>query len=70
MVEKGIELLESVPWEYQVSMHVDIDRGARLELEAFNGAVVRMGKELGVPTPVNQFLYTVLKPHINGAANP
>jgi 2-dehydropantoate 2-reductase len=51
-------------------MHVDIDRGARLELEAFNGAVVRMGKELGVSTPVNQFLYTVLKPHINGAANP
>jgi len=70
VVEKGIELLESVPWEYQVSMHVDIDRGARLEMEAFNGAVVRMGKELGVPTPVNQFLYTVLKPHINGAANP
>lgn len=68
VVEKSIQLLESVPWDYQVSMHVDIDRGAPLELEAFNGAVVRMGKELGIPTPVNQFLYTVLKPHVNGTA--
>ncbi len=70
VVEQSIELLERVPWEYQVSMHVDIDRGSQLELEAFNGAVVRIGKELGVPTPVNQFLYAVLKPHINGSANP
>ena len=66
VVEKSMELLEHVPWDYKVSMHVDIDRGAPLELEAFNGAVVRMGKELGVPTPVNQFLYTVLKPHMDG----
>ena len=66
VVEKSIQLMESVPWEYKVSMHVDIDRGAPLELEAFNGAVVRMGKELGIPTPVYQFLYTVLKPHVNG----
>ena len=66
VVEKSMELLEHVPWDYKVSMHVDIDRGAPLELEAFNGAVVRMGKELGVPTPVNHFLYTVLKPHMDG----
>lgn len=68
VVEKIFELLERIPWEYQLSAHVDLDRGAPLELEAFNGAVVRMGKELGVPTPVNHFLYTVLKPHVNGAA--
>lgn len=67
-VEKTIELVEHIPWDYQISSHVDLDRGAPLELEAFNGAVVRMGKEMGVPTPVNQFLYTVLKPHVNGAA--
>ena len=67
VVEKAMELAESVPWDYQISAHVDLDRGAPLELEAFNGAVVRMGKELGVPTPVNQFLYTVLKPHMNGS---
>ena len=66
VVEKTFELLERIPWEYQISTHVDLDRGGPLELEALNGAVVRMGKELGVPTPVNQFLYTVLKPHING----
>jgi len=68
VVEKTTKLAESLPLGYQVSTHVDLDRGAPLELEAFNGAVVRMGKELGVPTPVNQFFYTVLKPHINGTA--
>ena len=68
VVEQTMELAESLPLGYQASTHVDLDRGAPLELDAFNGAVVRMGKELGVPTPVNQFLYTVLKPHINGTA--
>ena len=49
------------------SMHLDLERGRRLELEIFNGAVVRMGRETGVATPVNYMLYMVLKPHVNGA---
>ena len=62
-------LVEARPWDYQTSMHADLDRGRPLELEAINGAVVRMRRELGIPTPVNQFFYTVLKPHIDGAAS-
>ncbi len=46
-----------------------LDLGRPLELEAINGAVVRMGQQLGIQTPVNQFLYTVLQPHIDGAAS-
>jgi 2-dehydropantoate 2-reductase len=41
--------------------------GKRLELEAVTGAVVRMGRELGVPTPLNFAIYGALKPYVDGA---
>jgi 2-dehydropantoate 2-reductase len=44
------------------SMQKDILEGRRSELEAQNGAVVRMGREKGIPTPVNEFIYTCLLP--------
>lgn len=39
----------------------DVLRGAPTELERINGAVVREGKRLGVPTPVNEQLMRVVK---------
>jgi len=36
--------------------------GRPSELEAQNGAVVRLGEEAGVPTPVNRFVYAALLP--------
>ncbi len=44
------------------SMQRDIIAGRPSELQAQNGAVVRMGLELGVPTPANSFLYASLLP--------
>jgi 2-dehydropantoate 2-reductase len=44
------------------SMQKDILEGRRSELEAQNGAVVRMGREKGIPTPVNDFIYASLLP--------
>jgi len=43
------------------SMLADLERGNRLELDWLNGTVARLGKELGVPTPANEFIYTALK---------
>ena len=40
----------------RTSMLVDIQRGRRTEIEAINGAVSRLGNQLGVPTPVNDTL--------------
>jgi ketopantoate reductase len=37
-----------------------------LELEALNGAVVRLGCARGLQTPVNFFIYATLKPYIDG----
>jgi 2-dehydropantoate 2-reductase len=48
-------------------MYFDLLAGKRLELEAINGAVIRMGRQYGVPTPYNQVVYAGLKPYINGA---
>ena len=42
------------------SMAVDFQRRRRIEVEAINGAVVRHGQRLQVPTPLNQMLYQAL----------
>jgi len=44
------------------SMQKDIMEGRPSELEAQNGTVVRMGRELGVPTPTHAFIYASLLP--------
>jgi len=48
------------------SMLNDILAGHRLELEALNGAVVRLGQQLGIPTPLNFAVYAALKPYVDG----
>jgi len=39
----------------------DINRGKRTEVDSLNGYIARRGAELGVPTPVNHTLYTLVK---------
>ncbi|MBI2837452.1 MAG: 2-dehydropantoate 2-reductase [Acidobacteria bacterium] len=46
----------------RASMHVDLERGRRLEIDALSGAVVRLGSQHRVATPVHQTLYAALKP--------
>ena len=43
------------------SMLTDLQRGRPLEVEAFNGVVVRLGRRHGVATPVHEVLYALLK---------
>ena len=39
----------------------DMARGKRSEIDHLNGTVARRGAALGVPTPVNQALYALVK---------
>jgi 2-dehydropantoate 2-reductase len=39
----------------------DMMRGKRTEIDSLNGYIARRGAELGVPTPVNHALYTLVK---------
>ena len=65
LVERSVEFIKGFP-DFQNSMHFDFENGRPTELDALNGAVVRMGSEAGIPTPVNQFIYAVLSPLKNG----
>ena len=39
----------------------DIQRGNRTEAKYLNGAVVQLGRECGIPTPVNETVYLLLR---------
>lgn len=55
-----------VPASMKASMANDLDRGNRLELDWLAGAVSRIGREVGVATPVNDTIYAALKLHRMG----
>jgi 2-dehydropantoate 2-reductase len=61
-VEKTVALVDSLPEEGFASMQRDVMEGRPSELEQQNGAVVRLGREAGIPVPVNAFLYHSLLP--------
>lgn len=61
-VEKTMALIDSLPESTTASMQRDIMEGRPSELEAQNGAVVRLGEKYGIPTPANRFLYECLMP--------
>jgi len=42
------------------SMQKDLERGRKMEVEALNGMLVRLGRQHAVPTPVNDAIYAVL----------
>jgi 2-dehydropantoate 2-reductase len=65
-LEDYLKAVRSLPPQTKPSTLLDLERGRRLEIDAFNGAVSRMGKALGVATPVNDFIYACLKPWLNG----
>jgi len=47
--------------ENRSSMLQDVLRGAPTEIEAINGAVVRLGEQAGVPTPVNRVVCGLIR---------
>lgn len=39
----------------------DLDAGRHTEIDMFSGALMRMGQELGIPTPYNEYTYHMIK---------
>lgn len=58
---------KALPPQAKASMLEDLERGRHLELPWLSGAVVRIGREVDVDTPVHRFIATVLKPYANGS---
>jgi 2-dehydropantoate 2-reductase len=66
IMDSTLGMIKTFPATSKSSMLEDIERGRRLELPWLSGAVVRLGKESGVPTPIHQFITTVLTPFVAG----
>jgi 2-dehydropantoate 2-reductase len=66
--EQRLAFMDTLPPGMTSSMHNDLERGNRIEVDWLSGAVVRLGREAGVPTPANRAVYAALKLHAEGAA--
>ena len=62
LVARHLRFAEAQAPSLKSSMQRDAERGRPLEIEALNGRVASYGGELGVPTPVNAFVYASLLP--------
>ena len=66
--QQRLAFADTLPYDMTSSMHHDLERGNRLEVEWLSGGVVRMGAEAGVPTPANAAVWDVLALHADGRA--
>jgi 2-dehydropantoate 2-reductase len=64
VVSTAVGTLEQFEPSTTSSMQRDVASGKPFELEAFSGTIVRQGQEMGVPTPVHEMLYALLKPQL------
>ena len=62
IVDKSMGLIDSLAPNATTSLQRDISADKPSELEAWNGAVVRLGREVDVPTPLHEFIYHSLLP--------
>ena len=66
---KGIDLsrcastaqTNAAPPAVRFSTLQDLDAGRHTEIDMFSGALMAMGKELGIPTPYNEYTYHIIK---------
>lgn len=61
-VAAAMAFVDGLSPESTTSLQRDVAAGRRSELDAWCGAVSRLGGEAGVPTPVNDLLYATLLP--------
>lgn len=51
----------AVPASARYSTLQDLDAGRYTEIDMFSGTLMRMGEELGIPTPYNEYTYHMIK---------
>ena len=66
ILQNQFQHISKLPPQMVASMCGDLRRHNQLELPWFAGSVVKMGKELGIPTPANKFIFASLKLHKDG----
>lgn len=61
-VEQAMTALDALPADAVASLQRDLLNGRRSELDDWTGAVVRLGQDCGVPTPIHRAIYAALLP--------
>ncbi len=64
--ESRLAFCDGLPSEMTSSMHNDLERGSRLEVEWLSGSVAELGKAAGVPAPMNRAVSDILALHATG----
>ena len=67
-IAKNMALVQSFPPQNKTSMFQDMTAGRRLEIDYLSGAVVRLGAEKGIETPIHRTAWIAIRPWINGSA--
>lgn len=65
-IEEVFRLICSVSGENKPSTLQDMEAGRPTEVDVYAKEVIRMGKEIGAPTPVNQLMYEYLMHYERG----
>jgi len=56
-----LDKVRQFPPETKTSLQLDFEKGRETEIEAITGEVIRRGRKHGIPTPVNDVLYGLVK---------
>jgi len=60
-IENWNSTFSKMPPNWKTSMLQDFEAKRKTEIEMFAGKVIELGKQYGIPTPVNQTLYRIIK---------
>lgn len=60
-IVQHIEIVKTLSPTGKTSMLQDIEAGRKTEVESFALAVINLGKKHGIPTPVNEMLYGMIR---------
>ncbi len=64
--EERLAFTDTLPGAMTASLHHDLERGNRLEVNWLSGAVVELGAAVGVPTPIHRAVRDILVLHAQG----
>jgi 2-dehydropantoate 2-reductase len=65
-----IRYAADAPGKHKASMLQDVEARRPTEVDFMNGAIVRMGEQTGVPTPLNRALWALVKGLEHSWTNP
>jgi 2-dehydropantoate 2-reductase len=60
-IQDYLEVIATLSPEGKTSMCQDVEAGRKTEVEIFSGTVIELGRKYGVPTPVNDILYRIIR---------